>query len=328
MAVSAERRLRDWVTGYQTAIPILTAHRLGIFDRLARAPKTPEQLRRALGADAPALRRLLDALVGLGLLRWQGERLAPAPRFRECLDPRRPDSLIGGFDHHAFLIEAWMRLEEIVLDGSASVLARRPAALDPVRERAFHRAMRTFGFEGARELMRTFDFRRVQSVLDVGGGTGVIAGEICKRHRHLRWTILDRPAALVIARRRLRAERLTGRVTCVTGDALLRPWPSGHDAVLFSQLIHSFGPREVQRLVDRAAQALPSGGLLLIRDFIPLRERAPGRQPGLFGLNMLVNTPHGQIYTLPHLRRLLAAAFRVEAFRDGGWAQLVVARRR
>jgi ubiquinone/menaquinone biosynthesis C-methylase UbiE len=329
MAPKPADQLREWVAGYQTSIPILTARRLGIFSRLAKGPKTPDQLRRAIGANGVALRRLLDALLALGLLQWKGERVALAPPFAEALDPDNPDSLAAAFDHQWNCLEAWMKLETAVLDGPGRVVSQDQTALDPARNRAFHHAMRAFGRDSALDLMKCFDFRRVKSVLDVGGGTGVIGAEICARHRHLRWAILDRAAALVMARRRLRADRLTGRVTCVQGDALIDAWPEGHDAVLLSQLIHAYGMADVHRLVELAARALPEGGFLLIRDFISRDARVPSRQAGLFGINMLVNTLRGRVYSLPELRAMIAPAFRFDRLVDkSGRAQLLVARRR
>lgn len=318
--------LRELVAGYQPAVVILTASRLGLFERLTRSPKTPEQLAHAVPADLRALRRVLDALLGLSLLAWEGERIAIAPRFAEALDPSNPDSIAGAFDHHANCFDAWAQLESVVLDGSPRL--GPPDAQDPARARAFHHAMRAFGREGAQELLRAVDWRRIRRVLDVGGGTAVIAAEVCRRQSHLHWTILDRPAAAALARRRIQSDGLAGRVVFVQGEALRDPWPEGHDAVLFSHLIHAFDDGDTRALIGRAADVLPPRGLLIVRDFISRRSGVPDRQAGLFGINMLVNTPAGRVYSLPELRRLLAPAFRVERLVTPARAQVLLARRR
>jgi 3-hydroxy-5-methyl-1-naphthoate 3-O-methyltransferase len=328
MSAKAKQELLEMSGGFWRAIPVITAQRLGLFARIAKAPKTPAQLRRALAADERALRRLLDALLGLGLIVWQEEQVALAPKFAPYLDPASPEAVTGMLDHQWHLIHSWMRLERIVLDGAERVVDFEAMRADPERERAFNHAMRTRGRESAQELMKAFDFRKVHRVLDAGGGTGVIAAEVCGKHRKLEWTILDRPGALVLARRRLAAEGFTDRVQCVRGDAVKDAWPEGHDAVLLSHLIHAYGESDTDRLLRRAAAALPKGGWLLLRDFISPREDVPTPFAGIFGINMLVNTQRGRVYSLPELKRMTrAAGFRFERFVDDQ-AQTLIARRR
>ncbi|MBN1477273.1 methyltransferase [Candidatus Sumerlaeota bacterium] len=328
MSAKAKRELLEMTGGFWRAIPVITAQRLGLFARIAKAPKTPAQLRRALAAEERALRRLLDALLGLGLIVWEDDHLALAPKFAPYLDPASPEALTGMLDHQWHLIHSWMRLERIVLDGAERVVDFEAMRADPERERAFNHAMRTRGRESAQELMRAFDFRKVRRVLDVGGGSGAIAAEVCRRHRRLEWTILDRPGALSLARRKLAADGLTDRIRCVRGDAVKDVWPEGHDAVLLSNLIHAYGEGDTDRILRRAAAALPRGGRLLLRDFISPREDVPTPFAGIFGINMLVNTERGRVYSLPELKRMVqAAGFRFERFVDDQ-SQTLIARRR
>jgi ubiquinone/menaquinone biosynthesis C-methylase UbiE len=221
-----------------------------------------------------------------------------------------------------------MKLEGAVLDGAEKVLSLDAVYTDPVRNRAFNHAMRAHGQEGAADLLSARSFKTDRAVLDVGGGPGVIAAEICARRSRLRWTILDRPAALSLARRRVRADGLTDRIRCVGGDVLSDRWPNGHDTVLMSHLIHCFGEKDCRLLISHAAKVLPRGGTLVIRDFIPRRDRSTDHWAGLFALNMLVNTHEGRVYSLPTLRRLLAPAFRVEKVVDASRSQVLIARRR
>ena len=55
--------LIDLLTGYRVTQALYVAARLAIADRLAEGPQGSEELARATGADAGALRRLLRALV-------------------------------------------------------------------------------------------------------------------------------------------------------------------------------------------------------------------------------------------------------------------------
>ena len=55
-------------------------------------------------------------------------------------------------------------------------------------------------------------------------------------------------------------------------------------------------------MIERAHRALRDQGLLLIGEFVPNDERTGPEVPLLFGLNMLVNTPHGDVFTMGEYR--------------------------
>jgi SAM-dependent methyltransferase len=126
----------------------------------------------------------------------------------------------------------------------------------------------------------------------------------------------------------MRDDGLADRVHFVVNDALEGGWPADHDTVLLSQMIHCFDERGVRRLISHAAKVLPTGGRLIIRDFLPPKVGAPTHETGLFGLNMLLNTGGGRVYSAPTVKRLLAPAFRAERLIDAGKTQVLIARRR
>ena len=61
---------------------------------------------------------------------------------------------------------------------------------------------------------------------------------------------------------------LTDRVAHLAGNAMTTEWPAGHDVVLMSYVWSAVGGADIEVLARRAFDALPSGGLVLVHDFM------------------------------------------------------------
>lgn len=84
-AVMMELILNAWV-----AQAITTAADLGVADALAGGPLSGEQLAERVGADADALRRLMRALIGIGIFRQHGDGRYALTRSRQPCAPTHP----------------------------------------------------------------------------------------------------------------------------------------------------------------------------------------------------------------------------------------------
>jgi hypothetical protein len=71
---------------------------------------------------------------------------------------------------------------------------------------------------------------------------------------------------LRIARELAGRESLSDRVQLLPGDMFADPVPAGCDAMLLSNILHDWDIPECRKLVSRLAEALPSGGRILIQD--------------------------------------------------------------
>ncbi len=144
-------------------------------------------------------------------------------------------------------------------------------------------------------------------LLDVGGGGGAYAIELCRRFPALDVTIFDLPFVCDLTRPRIAEAGLTDRIAFRGGDFFTDELPRGHDTALLSNVLHDWGENEVQTIIDRCAAHLPSGGTLLIcESFVDDDKRGPV-QAALMSLNMLVET-WGRNYTAAEYAHWLRAA--------------------
>lgn len=300
-------RLDDLVRGYRQSQIVLTAVRLGVFERLADGRRSAEELAEAIGGDARGTRILADALSALELLEKRDGGYALSAEAREFLLAGAPRSRRALLLHEARLYERWGRLDDAVIEG-----ARPPDdAVDPrLRSDAegFAAAMADIGRQMADDTARALSLSGGERVLDIGGGPGVYAVAFARSAPGVTVQVLDRSETVPAAERTIGAARLEDRVSARAGDALADDLGGPWDVVFLSNFVHIYSPERNRELVARCAAVLAPGGRLAIKDFLLAPDRTTPLAGALFAVNMLVNTEGGDAYTADEVAAWMRAA--------------------
>lgn len=149
------------------------------------------------------------------------------------------------------------------IPGEGEDLYHRLSA-DPELEQLFYRCMRSWSRLSNPVLVRTADLSSVRRVLDVGGGDGVNSIALAKANPGVRFTVVDLPGAVAIARERIAGHGLADRIEARELDMFADPFPAGHDCVLFANQLVIWSPEENLALLRKAYAALPEGGRALV----------------------------------------------------------------
>ncbi|WP_406376419.1 methyltransferase [Streptomyces virginiae] len=141
-------------------------------------------------------------------------------------------------------------------------------------------------------------------MLDIGGGTGAFPVALCRRHPHLRATVLDLPRVAAMAREKMAGLGLSEVIEARDGDFLHdERLPDGHDVILLSMILHDWDQETGRKLLGKCFAALPPGGAVIICELLVLDDDERGPAPAaLMGLNMLVETRSGHNYTYAEYR--------------------------
>ena len=116
-------------------------------------------------------------------------------------------------------------------------------------------------------------------------------------------TVVDMPQVTQVTREYAARFGVAEQYDYVEGD--LREIDFGkarYDLILLGHIIHGEGRELGRRLLNRCAEALRDRGILLIAEFIPNDDRSGPPLPMLFGLNMALHTPEGDVFTLKEYR--------------------------
>jgi ubiquinone/menaquinone biosynthesis C-methylase UbiE len=176
----------------------------------------------------------------------------------------------------------------------------------PEREAAFQASMTARSEQEAGDVVAAYDFGRIGRLVDVGGGHGILLGAILRSAPDLHAVLVDQPAVVAQAGRRLAAEGVAGRCRLVGGD-FFADVPAGADAYLLSRVLHDWTDDDARRVLATCRAAMGPGSRLLVIEAI-LPERAAD-QPAVIRMDLYMLVLLGaRERTQAHFRRLLADA--------------------
>jgi len=303
--------LLDIARGFMKSRVLLTAVELDLFVRIGQDAKTVEQLCAEMGTHPRSTERLLNALVGMGLLVKSEDGT-----FRN-VNERCEFPIAGAPDYGARALRlyadtwpAWSTLTEVMKTGRPG--PEQEKVWSPARAEAFMTAMERFARRGVPLLLDAIELGDAGKLLDVGGGPATFSIGFCRRYPKLEAVVLDLPQVVPIARRKISEAGLDDRITTRAGDYRTTDFGSGYDVVLLFSILHINSPDENRALLDKAFRALNSGGQVLIQEFFTDDTKTQPPYSALFGINMLVNTERGDVYSENEVRGWLESA----GFRD------------
>jgi hypothetical protein len=123
--------------------------------------------------------------------------------------------------------------------------------------------MTSLSWAEAHAVVRAFDFSRVRTLVDVGGGHGTLLTTSLHAHPQLHGILFDQPQVVEGARRRIASEGLTPRCDVVAGD-FFRAVPRGGDAYLLKSIIHDWDDEHSVAILNNCRQAMAQEARLLV----------------------------------------------------------------
>jgi predicted O-methyltransferase YrrM len=175
----------------------------------------------------------------------------------------------------------------------------------------FWEAMHSLSTFTARALAEAVDFSAFRRLLDVGGGSGAVDIELCRRYPHLRATVYDLPFVTEIATGKIAEAGLGDRIATTGGDFFAdMAFPSGHDVVLLSMILHDWGEARNREILRKCHAALPSGGAVIVSELLVNDEKSGPAPAALMSLNMLIETERRNYTPAEYAAWLDEAGFR------------------
>ena len=298
--------IREFAASFQKSRILLSGFELGIFTTIEESGSTNDQIAITLQLDKHASERLLNALASLGFLTKQNGLYFNTPESFTFLSTKSPDYL-GGLMHTNHLWNTWSNLTKVVKTGTS-------AHSTDINERgeewlfSFISAMHDRAKKQATIQLENVDLSEMNSILDIGGGSGAYSMEFIRKKFEIEATVFDLPNVVHITQQFIDQEGFSGKIKTVAGDYTSDDLPKGFDMVFLSAVIHSNSLEVNQELIKKCFHSLNKNGKILIQDWIMNIERTQPAAGAIFAINMLVGTQAGDCFTEQEVTNMLLAA--------------------
>ena len=288
-----------------------SAVELNFFAQLERGPLDSPSIAAVCDTDRRATEMLLDAVAGLGLIVKEGNTYALTDEAKVYLAPSSALYMGNYLQQNDAIDSMWRGLSDTVKTG-------RPAKTVNTDEQAqqfFPRlaeAIFPLSFAVAQQVSEQLKVAQLEPgarVLDVAAGAGTWSIPMALDNASLHVDALDFPSILEVTKKFVAQYGLTERYGYISGNWRNVSWQKdSYNLVLLGHILHSEGSELSVKLLKRCFETMKSGGTLVIGEFITNNERNGPAMAMLFGVNMLMHTEIGCVFSEQELHSLLQAA--------------------
>lgn len=290
--------------GFWASKTLLTGVNIGLFTLLAKGELSGNDIKSKLKLNDRGLYDFLDTLVALGFIERRGLRETALYSNSEdtdlFLDKAKP-TYCGGILELANnrLYPNWNYLE----DGLKTGLSYDQLKPDskPLFEEVYSSSEKLTEFLSAMgglqmgnfiALSNTFDFSNYTTLCDIGGAGGYLSAQVVINNNHMNCTSFDLPQVTPIAAENLKNMGLNDRVTALSGDFFKEEFPKA-DVITMGNILHDWGTEDKKMLIQKAYNALPQGGSLIVIENVIDNNRSENAFGLMMSLNMLLETSEG-----------------------------------
>jgi acetylserotonin O-methyltransferase len=306
----------DLIEAFRRSKAMFAAVSLGVFDRLQRKPDDLAALAAEFGVQTEPLQRLLDACVGLMLLRKNSDaRYENEPLASTYLCRENERSLTGYILYsNDVLFPLWTHLEDAIREGTPrwkQTFGTDGAIFDHFfrneeAKQTFLRGMHGLGILSSPKVVEAFDLSRFRRLVDLGGATGHLAITACERYPQLNAVVFDLPQVIGSAQVEVSKSRASERVQLLAGDFFQDQLPEA-DLFAMSRILHDWREDKIDALLTKIYRRLPANGGILLAEKLLNEDKSGPTSAQMQSLNMLLCT-EGKERTLGEYRQLLTKA--------------------
>jgi O-methyltransferase domain/Dimerisation domain len=310
--VTPVEELRALLNGFRISAAISVAAELDLSDHLADGPRTVADLAEATSTDEATLHRLLHALSTIDVYAEQPDGSFAIGRLGDGLRSGVPGSM-RPFARTLTYPEtwaAWGHLGHSVRTGENAFKALTGVDVWTRREQMpeanalFNEYMTTLSSHVAAAVSASYDFTGRSSVVDVGGGQGIVLEAVLAGNDHLTGTVFDMPHVVAKAPRPGASESVAARWAATSGSFFESVPPA--DVYILKSILHDWPDDRCVDILRTCRRSLTDGGVVLVVETL-LGKPGFEAEAAFSDLNMLV-LPGGQERTADGYAGLFVAA--------------------
>ena len=302
--------LMQGLFGFMVTKGLSAVASLDVADALKGGPLYYTDLATTVGADNRALHRTMRMLSSVGVF----TEVKPGTFANNLVSELLRGDVPGNMRDMAVMItseshwQPWGRYHETLRSGKSGpqhafgedVFTWFQREENKAEWEIFNRAMTSFSGGTAPLVAQAYDFSRFKTIVDVGGGHGLLLKTILDSAPNARGILYDLPGVVE------GASDLGSRIETQAGS-FFDSVPAGADCYVMKHIIHDWSDDQCRQLLKNVASAMDAKGRVVVVDSV--MPETPEPHPAKFmDVNMLAMTEGGCERTEREFAELFASA--------------------
>lgn len=261
--------MREMITGFWLSQAIYVAAKLNLAELIGDSEKSSDELSRICQTNSEMIYRLLRALASRGIFK----ETSPGKFVATSKSNWLRETSRGSLRHYAIMYgeEAYQNfssLYDAVVTGEVAFPQNFGQPFfdylksHPESGETFRKAMIDISQIQAISIAEDYDFSNIESLVDIGGGSGTVLFELMRKYPNLKGTVFDLPEVVNKAKDNTPIE-LQERCDWLSGD-FFKTVPRGADAYLLKYILHDWPDEACITLLRQCRDAAHSKTKLLI----------------------------------------------------------------
>lgn len=252
------------IQNYKETQVLLTALRLNAFSYLD-TPITAKDFSKATGYDERNCEYFLNALVSIDLVIKEDYKYYNTESVNIYLNDKS-EFYMGKYMLFREKMTTLDGIDDFIIKGPNEAVKKRNCGNEVYDFKELAETseveMKTRIPEFLSFMERVLDNRKVNKVLDLGGGCGFLTIELVKKYPRIRGVIFEHPDVTEVARKNVIKNSLEEKIEVIPGDFMVDDIGGDYDIVICSGVL-LFGGKKLNCLVGKVFNSLNKNGILM-----------------------------------------------------------------
>ncbi len=148
-----------------------------------------------------------------------------------------------------------------------------------------------------------FDFSKYNSIIDIGGASGIYVASIIEHYPYLTGGVLEKSPVDKIAAISIAQKGKQNSIKIYEGD-MFQSIPKGFDIHLFSHIMHDWNIEQNSVLIRNSYDSLNTGGVIMIHDAHINSDKSGPLSVAEYSILLMFST-HGKCYSVSELGEIM-----------------------